>query len=1134
MPLNRLDKVRLDASQPTVSAWVSANAGSGKTHLLVRRLLRLLLAGVEPSKILCLTYTKAAAAEMEHRIMDTLARWAVAEDAALAQGLTEITGEAPSARQQEKARTLFAQLLDAPQGIRIDTLHAFCQTLLRRFPLEAAVPPHFSVIEEQTAREMLAEATARLYTDALRDEVSPLAEAVEYMAGRQSESTFRELIKALADERLKIIEALRAGGVEGVMRVIHEELGLSHSDNVETILAAMVGEGGAFALESVIFALQALDETAAGEAAKAISVWLNCTLRDRVAFDAYKSVYLTDRGTIRKTLAGEKKLEEGLARQWRGECARVAACHEKLCALETVSATRHALIIADHMLAHYTALKRARAMLDYHDLILHCCELLARPGISPWVMFKLDGGISHLLLDEAQDTSPEQWFIVQKLTEEFYAGAGSSEEERTVFVVGDLKQSIYSFQGADPRGFERMQAYFRKAADAALKPFKEVELPESFRSVQAVLSAVDYVFAREESALGAEGERVDAVHRITREGQAGRVEWWPLLQAQEQEQEKTTWEPLRDYAPQRHPQAELAMLMAVQIRRWLDEGEVLTARGRAMTPGDIMILMRRRGRLADLLIRELKKQGIPVAGIDRMNLTGNLAVKDLIALGAFLLNPGDDYTLAALLKSPFANLSEEQLFTLAHARGEMSLWKRLLQSADPDCRRVAEWLSALLAKADYLAPFELYSVALNHGGFARLMGRMGEEYADAVEEFLGQALLFEQSHVPSLQGFLHWLEQGETVVKRDMEQSRGQVRIMTVYGAKGLQAPVVILPDAGDKYHKSPPFLWLEMNGFRLPVWNAGEKEHCAKTAELARMYKRRESAEYHRLLYVALTRAEDRLYVLGSRGKKDMSKDSWHELVRDALAPHAQACETPAGKGLRFENVQIAAMKADKRMNHVPVLAESLPPRLLSAPVLESPLARPLAPSRIQDAPRQAASPLTAREARARGTAIHRLLQYLPDLPAQRREAAGKAWLARFMPELEGAVGDIVAQVTAVLAQPEFAPLFAPGSMAEVPVAGMAQVKGEMRVISGQIDRLAVTEDEVWIVDFKTHAAPVSAAKIPAAYAEQLAAYRALVQEVYPSKTVRCMLLFTGGPELMEVTADALRLTKAHAALTS
>ncbi|BBK34971.1 double-strand break repair helicase AddA [Allostella sp. ATCC 35155] len=1118
-------RIQREAADPAVSAWVGASAGTGKTTVLTNRILRLLLQDVAPERILCLTFTKAAAAEMANRLHRVLGRWATAEQGALRNELRHLEGGNPDPDRCDAARRLFARVLDTPGGMRIQTIHAFCQSLLGRFPIEAGVPPHFQVADEATAAELLEAALGETLATAGRDPA--LADAVGEVARQVREDAFLGLLRDLLARRGRLVRMMeRAGGIEPLLVRVARTLGVAEDATEAVVLAAGCADGGCDEA-SLRIAVRALAGGSEAEAARANRIldWLEAADRPAVLTD-YCRIFLTNEGEVRKRLINKPTLKAYPAAETalQGEAERLVALLEQARAAAVRSATAALLRLGHAILGRYEAAKAARALLDYEDLILKTGELFARPGIAPWVLYKLDGGIDHVLVDEAQDTSPEQWQVVAALAEEFFVGHSARTEPRTLFAVGDVKQSIYSFQGADPDAFRRMRARFQERAAAVDAGWRPLELKLSFRSTEAVLTAVDAVFAGPEARDGlTDPERGDPAvieHLVRRRGQAGRVELWPLLAPAETDPE-APWSPPVEQRFAVSPQARLARRIAALVRHWLDSGEALKSQGRPIRPGDVMVLLRRRTGFAALMVRAFKDAGVPVAGVDRMVLPQQIAVMDLTALGRFVLLPEDDLNLAALLKSPLVGLDEDALFRLAAGRGRRSLWSTLARRRS-EFASAWEFLSGRLARADFVTPFAFFAETLGPlGGRRRLLDRLGPDAADPIDEFLSLTLAHERVHAPSLQGFLHWLAIQSTEIRREMEAGGDAVRVMTVHGAKGLEAPIVFLPDTAQVPRAGAALLWGEDGGGDLLLWPPRRSSEEGICRRLRQSDQTRQQQEYRRLLYVAMTRARDRLYIAGWRGRNQPAAGNWHALIETGLADLLEEAVDPTladdadeGRILRLDidgdtvEPETAADSAIDAATDPPWLAASAPP--------EPRPSRPLAPSRPREeepAPRSPVGPDDGMRFR-RGLLLHRLLQTLPDLPPAERAAAAERFLALRSHRLDAATRAAWAdEALAVLEHGEAAALFAAPGRAEVPVVGRVGTD----VISGSIDRLVVTEREVVVLDYKTNRPPPElAADTPPLYLRQLAAYRAAVTAIYPDRPVRCAILWTDGPRLM------------------
>jgi len=1132
-PAARAEADQSRASNPRASAWVAASAGSGKTKLLTDRVLRLLLAGTRPNRILCLTFTKAAAAEMALRLNHALGDWAVLDDAGLERALHRLLGRGPAPAEARAARTLFAEVLELPGGMRISTIHAFCQVLLRAFPLEAELPAQFAVLEERDASARLAEAREAVLARAAG------AAPLRALAGLISAEGFSGLSRALADDADALRHALAKGGVAAVVAALQRALGAAPDIAAEIDAACTPMDETALARAAGVL----LRGSAATDAKLGVKLRQFLALpqaQRHTAYDVWKSALLTQDGEPRKKFATQAC---GADQAWvqsllTDEALRLRDHAQRINAADMISATRALLELAEPVLDAYAQSKALAGQLDFDDLITATETLLRDPG-SAWVLFKLDSGLDHVLLDEAQDSNASQWGIVRALTSDFFAGASTRETSRSIFAVGDVKQSIYAFQGADPVGFGRGREHFGQAVRAAEGRFEDVALEVSFRSTPPVLALVDAVFD------GAAGEGVvppggRLTHIPNRQGAAGMVELWPL-QLAAPKGEPPRWDVAEEDSSSANAQGRLARALALRIRYMLAY-ETLPARsdgpdqpeGRKVRPEDILILVRRRNALTRLIIRELKQAGVPVGGLDRIALTAQIGVQDVLALLDVLLLPQDDLALAALLKSPLVGLSEDELFGLAQPRtGSLHAALMAHRGGEGSLGAAADWLAGWAGRADQGTPHMLLAQLLGADGARRkLLARLGPDAADGLDELLNAALTFEARHPPSLQGFLHWLRAGGAEVKRDAESSAGLVRIMTVHGAKGLQAPIVILPDTTGRGRSDTGLQWLvDEAGQALPLWSPRAEKPIPDAVERLRAAERaRAQQEENRLLYVALTRAEDRLLVCG--WSRDSAKpEEWYSHIAAGMARLDAASsgfdsigvEGFSGAMLTLRAAQDAAPRdeAARRASG----RETLPAWAATPAPIEG-MARARAPSSLLDeesgppaaAPHSPSDPLGQRF--RRGRLIHALLQSLPNLPAAARAGAAGRFLARPGHGLD-ATGQqaIAAEVMALLDDPDFAEAFGPASLAEAPVAG--RIGGQLLV--GQVDRLCVSDTRVLVIDYKTNRPPPGAAgDVSAGYLRQMAAYRALLRLAFPGRVVQCALLWTYSARLMPLE-DAL-----------
>ncbi|MBY0336135.1 MAG: double-strand break repair helicase AddA [Acetobacteraceae bacterium] len=1136
-PQREAQEAQFRAADPASNVFVMASAGSGKTKLLTDRMQRLLISGVDPRRILCLTYTRAAAAEMATRLADVLGHWAVAPEEELTRRLSALLARAPTREECARARRLFAQVLDLPGGLRISTLHAFAQSLLRGFPLEAGLMPGFALFEGMDEEATLAE---------VREEVLPTHPEMSLLASFAGEADLALLTREFVDHEQRLLEAERRhGGEEGVLAALRRALGVPEETGDEALREEEATPGDEDALSRAAALLRTSGNANDAARGDAMRDWLALGDVQRLgAIEDWRAIFLTKEGTPKapKNLATKGGLGARVGEVhdiMLAEAARLAAIGQRRTALALFEATAAALRTGHDLLAQYNQVKHGAGRQSYDDLIRGARKLLADPGAA-WVLYKLDGGLDHVLVDEAQDSNPAQWDIVAAITDEFFAGEGRSDAPRTVFAVGDVKQSIFSFQGADAAGLPRARAHFGQAADDAGQRFREERLGVSFRSAPAVLDLVDQVFAEGPAREGVLPPGEELHHRPNREGAAGRVELWPLLAAEDGEA-PPEWAVPEQPVAEAGPEARLATALARRIRHMLDH-ERLDARHegdpaipRRIRPGDILVLLRKRDAFAALLIRELKRLQVPVGGLDRVKLIEHIAVRDVLATLDAVLLPQDDLQLASALKSPVFGLDDGHLFDLAHGRTGR-LFDRLMahRGAETPEGRAADLLAALIQRADHVPPHALIAELLGErGGRRRLLERLGPEAQDPLDELLNAALTHEGAHAPSLQGFLHWLRRTNAEVKREPEGAGGAVRVMTVHGAKGLQAPVVVLPHTVSSPPRESGLRWTEDG---LPLWAPRKTGFATPELDAAdRERAERQRQEDHRLLYVALTRAEDRLLVCGFYRKK-APEEHWHGLIEAGLR-RLGAREEPfrpeffgadadgflPGPMLLHDNPQ-SGPRQDDRLRERPDAPEE-PPGWAFRPLGEADVRRVvLTPSRDADAEAPAAAPHAPSDPLGRrfrrGQLIHCLLQHLPELPPEERAAAARRFLERPVHGLdEAGRAEVLAETFAVMDMPELAPAFGPGSLAEAPIAARL---GDDTII-GVVDRLVVRAEEVLLVDYKTNRPPPLAPEdTPPAYLRQMALYRHALRLAFPGRAVRAALIWTYDARAMTLP-DAL-----------
>lgn len=1119
-PIGEANRNQKLAADPSRSVFVTANAGSGKTKVLVDRIARLLLEGAQPSAFLCITFTKAAAGEMQRRLFDRLGAWCVADDATLASDLRELGA---SGIELSRARALFAQALETPGGLKIQTIHAFCERLLARFPLEAGVAPGFDIADEARAAAMLARARA----DAVLAHDAP-REAFQRFAARLDGESFAALLDRLALRRADFRRfAARNQGelfATGAIRARH-----GASEPRETIVRAFVEMLDRSALAQAAAAL-AGGKPSDREVAKRLTALLG-TLDERSARAvewAFAIAFTEDgKGAPRKQLVtqGVQK-EHGWLKPWLQRF--VAACETTRSALNAADRAGDAIAaiaLALRLDQAYGEAKARAGALDFDDLIECAQALLERSEAAPWVLYKLDGGVDHILIDEGQDTSPAQWALLDPLQREFFSGRGARERVRTVFAVGDPKQSIYGFQGADPEGFLREAQKLSQRATAASAYFSKPELRTSFRSAPEILQVVDATFATRALIEQPPEAHDEIVHLASRSSQGGYVEVWPIAPRPARHEAKP-WDAPLDVEHGTSVHAILAKALAARVKAMIEAREAVWENGalRSLEPKDVLLLVRTRGALFRELIRAFKRAGLPVAGADRMVLRDDLAVEDCLALMKVALDPADDLALACVLKGPWCDLEDDDkdLFPLAHGRaaGE-TLMSRLMAAPEPRYAQAQTFVQTVCARSD-VDPFAFLSWALesrhNGGasGWSRMLSRLGLEARDPLEELLQRALKPPRHTAATLQRFLAEIENDAGAVKRELEAETGAVRVMTVHGAKGLEAPLVILPDATGAVSDAPEdgLLFDKSAG---PFVSFRGKDDDPPTSAARVAHEARALAEHWRLLYVAMTRARDRLIVCGAQfggASSGEAPESWRLAVHEALASiGATACETPFGEGLCL-GAPLRATSASASTT-----GESALPAWATT-TLPASAAASTSPSQARHKKARVLSPRGDELIRfRRGVLIHGLLQRLPDVAPERRMAAASAWLHR--QGIANAVAEqMAAEALRVIETPQFASVFGPGSRAEAPIVGL--VGG--RRVRGVVDRLHVGDAGVLIVDFKSdRPAPHSAEAIPDEYVLQLALYRAVLAQIVPQKPIRCALVWTETPHLTRLSDEHL-----------
>jgi ATP-dependent helicase/nuclease subunit A len=1113
MPMNKMiaraSADQAKASDPAASVFVSANAGTGKTKLLTDRVLRLLLSGAPADAILCVTYTRAAAAEMRNRIFKRLADWAIIPAKALGEDLENMGIHTPSQDMRRRARSLFAEILDNDDGPRVETVHSFCQSILRRFPIEAGVAPHVQLADDDEQSRLKAMARANI----LYHPSPELAASVLLIAEAVSEGRADEIVNDFINRAVGLDSPDCLARIESHFR---DDLGVVSADTERDMLMARLDLIQVEKLRAVSVALQTSKSKIQIDRGAKMAVWLAQTGEGRIEKLSFLVDALFSAGKPRKQLSNA---------DIRKTSPQIDAIQKQ--AIETIKPLlpdRAAQICRDRTMAlyrfgmafnqEYSRLKTQRGLLDYNDLITRTNNLLAASEAAQWVAWKLDNGIQHLLIDEAQDTSPAQWKLLRRLVDEFFDGEGASPHRastatslpRTMFAVGDFKQSIYSFQGADPLVMNKNRSELSGRAKAIQADFRDVPLSVSFRSASPILDLVNKTIPD----LG--GIDDFTTHEMARSGAGGFVELWPVVKGND------------DFGAEMLAATQLARRVKSWIgKRHLPSGDLVGA-------GDILILLRKRGRFFELLLSALQIANVQVAGADRMQLAEQIEIQDLLALGDVMHLADDDLQLAAVLKSPLFGMSEDQLYDLAYNRGKASLMSRLMahRGADGALGKMADQLARWQSRAEYESVFGFFSFVLVDGGRQKFRDRLGRAVDESLDHFLNLAQNFALGGGVSLLEFLTAIRSSGGEVKRDIDASgTDEVRIMTIHGAKGLEAPIVILPDMLASRGKSEPVLpaadgsvhyWLPPSDLARPAF-VDEARQAATTLR---------TEEDNRLLYVAMTRARDGLVIGGWEKPNGVRRldGSDYALLSAAIKATKTAIENEDG------TVSITAeqtAKIDDKREKEPKLPPKKPVDdaadwLFRPAPMDDKSGRPIRPSQpgLDHDPQSLAAGVAKQNAQSRqiglayGKLAHRLLEQLPatDAAVRRDRAVQIAGQSRDVPDAMAA--SLIDKLLTLIDLPAFAPLFSKDALVEVPINGRLNGIG----IAGQIDRLFIDDKRIILADFKTGQPRENA--IPRSYLHQMALYDGLLQKIYPGRDIECWLVWVDTLDYQPIGRDA------------
>jgi len=1129
-PTSDINKKQNMASDPYVSVWVEANAGSGKTHVLVERVLRLLLIGVAPQNLLCLTFTNAAAAEMRMRVAKRLGKWALMNDNDLRLELEKLSQKPADEKTLLFARKLFTSTLETPGGLKINTIHAFCESVLHRFPIEAGVPINFTVMEEVVSKKLIDEAREKVIAQGIKGQNKASA-SIKWLLANMSDAKIGNAINGAIYNSAELSEILL--DIKKSKQQLKKFVNYNEDESIANLTKDIVAKSLFPPKNYVdIFAIYKPRENP-----KNLSFEEKLNLVDiknpdpNIILDAF----LSRKFELRKKLLRKDILDApgNISTLLLAEADRLYDLMQKIRVAELIKKSSALIDLLVEIFMLYQRQKQDRSLLDFSDLIEKTNKLFSNSENMDWVLYKLDANIEHILVDESQDTNFDQWAIVKSLCEEFYSGKTSIERNRTLFAVGDKKQSIYSFQGAKPHLFSETGVEIKLRAKNAKKQFANVELKASFRTLPNILDAVDLVCQQGgiSEALLAHEHKIS--HTSARTDLGGKVVLWPAIFSEDIKIPKDRWPLEKDDIGVQNAAKALAERIANNIENWLASSRPLAQRGRAIKADDILILVQARNEVFYEIINALKQRNIATLGADRLSVSKHIAVLDLLALADILLNPQDDLNLAAVLRSPLFSFSEDDLFAIAANReNKISLWQALKNSTNEISKQAYKTLTYWRKKLDFERPYEFFAQVLyTQNGLQKFHTRLGQEVDDVLSEFLDLAFAHELNDQPSLQGFLNEMRNSDVFIKREITQQGAGVRIMSIHGAKGLEAPIVILADAtkpSDPRKLSKNIYFCEQEQQKFLVFAAAKENNCKTSLMLGEEYKSEQIAEYWRKLYVAMTRAEDELYLCGIAKTEKQIEGSWFEMVKKSLEPNSQECEIFGcnEKGIVFPKQQIKTKpviaKADKNQPIEKFIPKAIAQHQAKEFITPSTAATATDNQDIEVFDKAFETIFDAELARKKGIALHALLEHLTKIKSEKQGEIGLRALEILLPEKPDWHEEIIAKAISILQNKL---LFNENSRAEIPFLIEAKKSGMPIKIAGRIDRVIINKNEVLLVDYKSDLNPANNENdISKEYLTQLGLYQLMGKKIFTNKKIKAAIFWTQSENLMYLSDNKLK----------
>lgn len=1056
--------LQLRASDPTLSTWVSASAGTGKTKILTDRVLRLLLQNVPFNKILCLTFTNAAANEMQERIIAQLEKWSHSSQENLIDSLQNTLGRKPTKDELIKASSLFELYLKTQDQINIYTIHSFCQKILKKFPLEAGISPHFKIIDEFKVNKIIRDIKRQIFN------LPEIQHVINFLIENFHELTIDGIFNEIISIKTKILtKKLNSLSVES---------------NTE------------------LSGLECINNLAKHDPNISIDVISNSDIKNLIINSLGADLASLDIKPFFLTLSGEKKkriVTKKIAYLSSDLYEELEKIQDQIYQLDQIKKTENLLsnsrlfeILAEKLILEFESYKNKNAFLDYDDLILHTQSLLTNSKAKEWVLYKLDGGIEHLLVDEAQDTSNNQWLIIEALAQEFYSGESGNNKSRTIFVVGDEKQSIFSFQGADTSTFSYMNKFLNDKLKEGKKAFETIDLNTSYRSTKEILTCVHYVFNKI-ARKSPEDFKAKLPEMVPyRNAHNGLVQLWPLCSNEGDDVDDKFW-PICPENIQNNSKVILAKKIANYVKEQISSGRILPSTNNKISAQDFMILFRSRDDFTDEVIKALKEAKIDITGLDRISLADDLAVADLIAIAKFVLNPENDLNLATLIKSPILGLSEQELYKLVIVAkdNKLSLWEYV--KLTDKYSLIKDKLEEFLALYRFFPLNNFFPYITDVMDYRNIMNKNDE----AINEFLKLSNDYFLEYGNSLQNFIYWILKNPITVKRDTESSN-KLRIMTVHGSKGLQAPIVILCDTTKLPTMSDRFIWDEND----QLLSAKSSSYIPAFYEAIKAKEQHKAyQEYLRLLYVGMTRAEDHLVICGYQGNSKIPENCWYELIRESLQ-------------------EIGSLDRDGKItygdNSLACSNQNLPIRLVENKKAELGITNPPTPWKISKTVRLSYTNIET-EASYRnadlleyGLVFHKILE-----EAVRNKNLTNITYHPLITTLDSTLQKrIKTSMEKIVINEEFKELLKYDLKTEVSFG----YKTDSEIKIGRVDLLIIQKERIIIIDYKSGKS--NKELIPDTYIKQLRFYKQAFREIYPDKIIDCKIIWLDRGAIVNVAA--------------